>query len=117
MLAFDIHNEIHFAAEILYQLVSYMEQINFNIFVFSNRVYFIPRENIEIPAGYENHRFGGLEMIGYFIMKSLAALEAAESPISPEWHPTDQLPSGKSIPVGEIFVARIAVSAVKHEDP
>lgn len=48
------------------------------MFLFSNRAYFIPRENIEIPDGFENHRFGGLEMIGYFIMKSMDALETAD---------------------------------------
>ena len=78
MVVFDIENKLSQATEVLHHLISYVEQKNFNVFIFSNRIYFIPREDIEIPDGFENHRFGGLEMIGYFIMKSLDLLEAAK---------------------------------------
>lgn len=43
---------------------------NYNIFIYNGAVHFIPREDKEIPDGFGNHRFGGLEMIGTFIMKS-----------------------------------------------
>ena len=78
MIAFDISENIETVSEILFKLINFMEHKNFNMFVFSNRVYFIPRENLEIPAGFENHRFGGLEMIGYFVLKSAEAFESAD---------------------------------------
>ena len=78
MITFDISEDTAVAVEILCRLIGFMEQKNFNLFLFSNRAYFIPREDVEIPTGFENHRFGGLEMIGYFIMKSVETLESAD---------------------------------------
>jgi hypothetical protein len=77
LITFEIDENVSKTVELLFSLTQYMQSKSFNIFLFANRVYFIPRENVEIPVGFEEHRFGGLEMIGYFIMKSLTALENA----------------------------------------
>jgi hypothetical protein len=69
MIEFDL-KDITSTADLLYTIISHLSHKNFNMFLHLNRVYFIPRENIEVPNGFHDHRFGGLEMIGYFIMKS-----------------------------------------------
>lgn len=78
MITFDIRGDSEVAADILYKLTCFMDHRDFNVFIFANHIYFIPRESIEVPVGFENHRFGGLEMIGYFVMKSAEALESAD---------------------------------------
>jgi len=60
----------HQISELLYKLIEFMGHKNYNIFIYNGAVHFIPREDKEIPDGFGNHRFGGLEMIGTFIMKS-----------------------------------------------
>jgi hypothetical protein len=54
----------------LLKLASRSAQRDFNIFLHAGRAFFIPRQSIETPNGFENHRFGGLEMIGCFVMKA-----------------------------------------------
>lgn len=64
---------------LIMKTVSFVENKNFNLFIYANRIYFIPRENIETPDGFNQHRFGGMEMIGYFIMKSKKDFESVDS--------------------------------------
>lgn len=42
------------AADLIYKLISYFSHKNFNLFIHSSHVYFIPREDIEIPDGFQN---------------------------------------------------------------
>jgi hypothetical protein len=77
-LRFDFGGKIGESAAVLLDLVRYMGGRNFNIFLYDRHAVFIPRENIEIPSGFAGHRFGGLEMLGCFVMKSLDALQTAD---------------------------------------
>lgn len=78
LLRFRFEENVEKAARILMALVKFMEGRNFNIFLARHQAYFIPREDLEIPDGFDHHRFGGLEMLGTFVMKSAAALEEAD---------------------------------------
>jgi hypothetical protein len=78
LIAFDFSNRVATAARFLFRLSEYLEFKNFNIFLHANRAFFIPRRNIETPTGFDGHRFGGLEMIGYFVMKSAESLMTAD---------------------------------------
>lgn len=77
-LQFDFGGKIRESAAVLLSLAEYMGGRNFNIFLYDRHAVFIPRESIEIPSGFEGHRFGGLEMVGCFVMKSLDALQSAD---------------------------------------
>lgn len=77
-LSFKFTGEASKAAVLLFRLAKYMEERNFNFFLFDETAFFIPRENVEIPTGFDNHRFGGLEMLGCFVMKSVQALHSAD---------------------------------------
>lgn len=77
LVTFQIGDQIESSAGILFKMVMYLGEKNFNIFLFNDRVFFIPREDVEIPTGFGNHRFGGLEMIGFFVMKSVEMLRSA----------------------------------------
>lgn len=63
---------------LLFKLIEFMAHKNYNLFIYNNTVFFIPRENKDIPEGFGNHRFGGLEMIGTFIMKSITEYLSAD---------------------------------------
>lgn len=78
MLTLPFSDNIHSMAILLFRLSNYVEFKNFNLFLYDNKAFFIPRENMEIPMGFPNHRFGGLEMIGCFVMKSIEALQIAD---------------------------------------
>lgn len=79
LLQFRFEAKLEQAARILMTLVDYMEGRNFNIFLAQYQAFFIPRQDLEIPAGFDGHRFGGLEMLGTFVMKSAVALEEADT--------------------------------------
>lgn len=78
MLTLPLSGDIQSATAILMRLVDYMQAKSFNLFLYGNHAFFIPREDVEIPVGFENHRFGGLEMIGCFVMKSAGALQSVD---------------------------------------
>jgi hypothetical protein len=78
-ITFDVQTRPDAAAALLHALASSMGKRQFNIFLHEHQAVFIPREPIEVPAGFEHHRFGGLEMIGCFVMKSADALNAADA--------------------------------------
>jgi hypothetical protein len=80
-LRFNFAGRTRDAASLLLRLAERLGGRNFNMFLYDQHVVFIPRENVEIPSGFENHRFGGLEMLGCFIMKSVDALDSADPAI------------------------------------
>jgi hypothetical protein len=79
-LNFATEPDVDLAATLIHELIAYMGNRNFNIFLHDKRAVFIPREDVEVPPGFGTHRFGGLEMIGCFVMKSADALQLADGP-------------------------------------
>jgi hypothetical protein len=77
-LTFGFDGRVDVATALLSLLSGYMGGRNFNLFLHARQAVFIPREEIEVPPGFTNHRFGGLEMIGCFVMKSAEALNIAD---------------------------------------
>lgn len=78
-IEFDLPGDAAAGASILASLAARTNHRNFNIILSRRRAYFIPREPVEVPAGFDGHRFGGLEMIGYFVMKSESDFHNADA--------------------------------------
>jgi len=78
-VGFDFGGRVGDATLLLSRLNQQVGGKNFNMFLFNRRAAFIPRRPIETPTGFEGHRFGGLEMLGHFIMKSFEALDQADA--------------------------------------
>jgi hypothetical protein len=66
------------AAALLARLAAFLDGRHFNLFLHAGHAVVIPRAPVEVPPGFGTHRFGGLEMIGCFVMKSAEALAAAD---------------------------------------